>query len=408
MKKLFAVPLVCVLLIASTFFFVSTSNENKPVNITEPDCYVGVSFCGNTTAEAKLLIDRVKNYTNLFVLQSGPVNDNETATTEVCDYAVEAGLDIIVFFGDITPWSLQYKLEIENKDLFWRMPWLTTAKERWGDSLLGIYYYDEPAGKWLDYKEWATFLEIAANVSHYLDPESNPTYEDVAEVFVEVTRMDVGFEMLRDNSLMSFTADYALYWFDYLTGYDVLLAEVGWNNTIAQDIGLVRGAANLQNKSWGTIITWKYNHPPYLDTPENIYEQMITSYETGADYIVIFNYPTYPEGNQYGAMTDQHFEALEAFWNTITQSQIVHNSIKAEAVLVLPKGYGWAMRNMQDKIWGFWEPDEKSEQILTILNQLLDHYGTRLDIVHDDPAYPVTGKYQLIYYRNQSLLTTSP
>jgi hypothetical protein len=158
MKKQLAIPLVCVLLIASTFFFVTSSNENKPVNTTEPDCYVGVSFCGNTSTEAKLLIDRVKNYTNLFVLQSGPVNDNKTATNEVCDYAVEAGLDIIVFFGDITERSLQWKLEIENKDLRWRLPWLNTAKERWGDSLLGIYYYDEPAGMWQDYQNWDSFL----------------------------------------------------------------------------------------------------------------------------------------------------------------------------------------------------------------------------------------------------------
>ena len=59
-------------------------------------CYVGVAFCGNTAAEAKLLIDRVKSSTNLFVLQSGPISTNETATTEICDYAVASGLNIIV------------------------------------------------------------------------------------------------------------------------------------------------------------------------------------------------------------------------------------------------------------------------------------------------------------------------
>ena len=32
--------------------------------------YVGVAFGGSTTAQAKLLIDRAKNYTNLFVLDS--------------------------------------------------------------------------------------------------------------------------------------------------------------------------------------------------------------------------------------------------------------------------------------------------------------------------------------------------
>ncbi|GAG35080.1 unnamed protein product, partial [marine sediment metagenome] len=32
-------------------------------------------------------------------------------------------------------------------------------------------------------------------------------------------------------------------------------------------------------------------------------------------------------------------------------------------------------------------------------------YGTSLDIVYDDPAFPVTGKYPKIYYWNQT--TTS-
>ena len=59
MKKRFALPAVCLLLIASTAFFVASVHENESTEETV-DCYVGVSFCGNTTAEAKLLIDRVK------------------------------------------------------------------------------------------------------------------------------------------------------------------------------------------------------------------------------------------------------------------------------------------------------------------------------------------------------------
>jgi hypothetical protein len=40
------------------------------------------------------------------------------------------------------------------------------------------------------------------------------------------------------------------------------------------EIGLVRGAVNLQDKDWGTIITWKYNQSPYLLNGEELYDQM--------------------------------------------------------------------------------------------------------------------------------------
>jgi len=88
----------------------------------------------------------------------------------------------------------------------------------------------------------------------------------------------------------------------------MVLAELGWNNSITQEISLVRGAANLQNKQWGTIITWKYTHPPYLTSGEEMFEQMKTSYETGADYVIIFNYSE----NPYNANTlqEEHFLAL--------------------------------------------------------------------------------------------------
>jgi hypothetical protein len=82
-----------------------------------------------------------------------------------------------------------------------------------------------------------------------------------------------------------------LYWFDYRSGYDTILVEVGWNNTLAQEIALVRGAANFQLNDWGIIITWKNTQPPYLDSGDAIYEKMRTSYAAGAKYITIFNFP---------------------------------------------------------------------------------------------------------------------
>jgi hypothetical protein len=199
-----------------------------------------------------------------------------------------------------------------------------------------------------------------------------------------------------------FTSDYVLYWWDYLSGYDVVLAQLGWNNTVAQEIGLVRGAANLQGKSWGVILTWKYTESPYLARGDEIYSQMRTAYECGARYVVVFNYAenmTEP----YGILQKEHFDALERFWNEVVQNpEVAHGGIKADAALVLPRNYGWGMRNPNDTIWSLWCPDEKSQQVWAQLQSTLAKQGLRLDIVYDDPAYPVTGKYSQIYYWNQT------
>ena len=79
-------------------FFVSyqAASHNEKVR---PPFYVGVSYCGNTTEGAKLLIDRVKTYTNLFVLSNTPVSADEPSLTETCEYAVAAGLNFIVNLG---------------------------------------------------------------------------------------------------------------------------------------------------------------------------------------------------------------------------------------------------------------------------------------------------------------------
>ena len=198
------------------------------------------------------------------------------------------------------------------------------------------------------------------------------------------------------------TSDYALYWFDYLGGYDTLLAQFGWNSSVNQQIALIRGAATLQNKDWGAIITWKYTQPPYLDTAENIYNQMATAYNAGAKYIIIFNYPQIGNDPYGGAMTDEHFQALQNFWNQVV-TKSTPNSAQAQAALVLPKDYGWGMRRVDDKIWGFWGPDDKSPLIWNNMQTLLNQYGSRLDIIYDDPAFPIEGNYSKVYYWNQTI-----
>lgn len=230
--------------------------------------------------------------------------------------------------------------------------------------------------------------------------------DGAAEVFVNKTRAPV--EGLKNQWNISkgdfpvFTADYGLYWWDCKSGYDMVLGELGWNNTFAQEIGLVRGAANLQGKDWGTILTWKYTHAPYLTDGNEMFEQMKTSYEAGAQYVVIFNYAEDMSG-PYGTLKEEHFEALERFWNDVVQNpSVTHGGIKAEAALVLPNNYGWGMRRPDDTIWGLWDANDTSTQIWNQLQQRLEQHGLKIDIVYDDPAYPVTGRYANVYYWNQT------
>ncbi len=393
-KQRFALSLLLLgILLTATISLVAKSvSDNKQ----DASFYVGVTFCGNTSTEAKLLIDRVKNYTNLFVLQSCPISKNETATNEICDYAVEAGLHIIAYFGCF------------DDDSPWQVPWLDFAKQRWGDHFLGVYYCDEPGGTQLDLNWSRCFSNLklqnssiyrahASAMDAFLNGSLAKDYDLAAKIYVDIIKNDSGICELGERSITIFTSDYALYWFDYLGGYDVVLVQLGWNETLTRSISLIRGAARLQGKAWGAIITWKYTEPPYLDSGENIYQQMRLSYEAGAKYITIFNYPEI-EGNPYGILSDEHFEALERFWNDVkTLPQDTRGSIKVEAALVLPGNYGWGMRHPNDRIW-CWQSGERAQKIWELSLSLLSEYNIHLDVVYENPDFPAVGKYRRIFH----------
>ncbi len=391
--------LVSSLLVIVSYF--PNDAENGATYQVEP--YFGVSFCGNTTAEAKMLIDKTKNYTNLFVLQSGPISKNETATNIICDYAVESGLDFVMFFGWFDP------------EQPWQIPWLNFAKEQWGDSFLGVYLFDEPGGIQLDYN-WTSWWrhiqdvdpEFYQTIRSYIEKDENQTvtrdYAEATKRYLHNLRTHIGLEELINGSIKAFTSDYALYWFDYLAGYDTVFAELGWNHLTTKHIGLCRGAATVQQKDWGTIIVWKERIP---ETNKGIYktgaemlDDMYISYEAGADYIIIFDYPTDPPGNPYGILEPEHFEAMQQFWNYMEHHPEEYGKTEVQAALVLPKNYAWGMRYPDDKIWGYWGPDEKSQQIWELCRDLIDDYGLALDILYDDPDFQITDNYQKTYYWN--------
>ena len=103
LSRKYFVPLLLILLLEiSTLALFSVYSDVSKTDAS-PQVNVGVAFCGNTTAEAKLLIDRVKTYTNLFVMDTAgnPLSRNQTSVEEICDYAVDKGLKIIINMGTV-------------------------------------------------------------------------------------------------------------------------------------------------------------------------------------------------------------------------------------------------------------------------------------------------------------------
>ena len=373
-----------IILLTATFSVIVYNHYSIEPEVSEEDFFFGVSFGGNTSSQAKLLIDRVKGYTNFFLINSWDVTINETALNEVCDYAAEADLDFMVFFDFIShtgyPWHLT--------------GWLDTAKERWENHFLGVYLYDEPGGRQIALGQW----------DEGIAPKNSSNYSEAAEFFVTSISSTWSMRDLKSRSIPVFTSDFALYWFDYLAGYDTVFVEFGWNHSIPQQVGLGRGAANVQNKEWGAIITWTFQHPPYLEDGNRLLEDLKTAYQAGAKYLIVFNYPTYPQDNLYGILEDEHFDAMETFWNMMQSPQTSLEKVEAEAAFVLPKDYGWGMLRPDDNIWfPEWGPDNKSALIWENMNTLIAEYGLKLDIIYDDPSFSFEEEYSNIYMWNDQI-----
>ena len=503
MKKRWATVLslvIILVIVVSAFASIEIYDYSAAPVASKKLFYVGVTYCGNLTTEAEQLIDRVKNYTNLFVLDSGSLIQNLNATEQICDYAVNSGLSIIVYYGT-------------NGDETVCDSLLSTAQARWGSHFLGLYYNDEPGGKMLDgqvylydnktgvtitkglggsqseltnspnnstqvtfspsglitidniknvdipsevtvagtnstltvpytieftaitYYSNGTITRISSigqvvngpivyqpndsvqtengavvtgegNISQFesyqelWDSRPLQTCAEVANAFVNTEQNTLG-SIGNQSAVKLFTSDYVLNWFDYQGGYDVVLAQLGWNQSTTEDIALVRGAADMQNKSWGAMITWQSLSTPYLQSGTQMYSEMRQAYESGAEYVVVFNYS--PNDNGTGLLQDEHFAALQKFWTNVVQNPQKTNNVTGQDALVLPSDYGGRMGSPTDNVWSLWQHDNRSEQVWTALQASLSKYGSKLDIVYDDPAYLTAGRYQHVNYWNQTI-----
>jgi hypothetical protein len=468
MKKAIAALAIVIIAIASVALLLT--NLTAPKNSGKKrEAYVGVAYGGDSVSNGKLLIDKVKDYTNLFVLQSATLQRDFKSVDELGDYAISKGLYFLPYFGFIIEPGFS--------------TWLQNASLRWGTHLLGIYYADEPGGKMLD--DYVQFkdasngntitkttygdvvvqnpngtvidYQLNGNILAYLPNSTNPNPQDSdtqtensgihatfypngtitatqnnettftnepipnwttpiaytelanSNPFKNTNDIANSFCTNNQNNIMTlrntakvFTSDYALYWFDYQSGYDVVLAQIGWNESIPEQIALDRGAAKLQNKDWGVMITWKYDIEPYLDSGQNIFNQLQTAYRCGAKYFILFDYYN-NQTNPYGTMKEEHFTALKDFWNQIVKNpNELQGSVTAESALVLPKNYGCAMRWKEDKIWGVIEPNQASTQIFNRVQSIFSNGTLNWDIIYDDASFHINDRYLTIQYWNQT------
>jgi hypothetical protein len=352
--------LIAALMLKYVFF------DANPVKGEYADVFIGVDAAYDSIDEIKTLVDAVSPYTNFFVIGSKGITFNETKLDDLCQYIYDKQLSFIVYTDD-------HYGQLPSRQ------WIGSAKARWGDRFLGLYIFDEVGGKQLDRWNW-TAVHEADNYTDASKQFVNNVNGWVQDVVENVTVMD---------QLEIFTSDYALYWFDYKAIYDVVFAEFGWNYSRQLNVALNRGAAVAQNKDWGVVITWTYDEPPYLESGEQLYDDMVLAYDNGAKYILIFDTN---KNYTHGVLGEEHFQALKQFTEYAHKNPRTENVAIERVAFVLPEDFAYGFRGPTDRIWGLWEADAFSYELSVKFGELLKQYGNRLDVIYDDSAFPVNVK----------------
>jgi hypothetical protein len=355
---------------------------------SDPEFFVGVDFAySNNVDDLKNLVDKVKDYTNLFVLGSVNMTFNRAVLDESCDYIYEAGLYFIVLFTDTSLYR-----DRPDSTVYEALFWIYEAREKYGDKFLGVYRYDEPGGNQLDDAPYALLNRTEA--------VAYSTYTNASMHYVDYLSILIRYYKYTSDEV--FTADYGLYWFDYKAGYNAIFAEFGWNQSRPLHIALCRSAAKAHNKDWGAIVTWTYNDTRYLESGDELYSDLKLAYDSGAKYTIVFSYPTI---GPYGTLLDEHFDALKNFWDYTRNNPYSRGVNEAKVAYVLPKNYGFGFRRADDTIWGLWDADELSEKVWSDVNKLIAQYGSQLDVVYDDPEFidAVKSRYDRLFFWNQTL-----
>jgi len=384
-----AAGLLIILISVSLFLILKPAKQ-----VSARQFYLGVEFAyGSQFSQLKALVDKVENYTNLFVIGSVTLTFNRTALDESCNYVYSSGLNFIVLITSYPMYNATNGYP-GNNTIF---DWIGNATRDYGNRLLGIYRYDEPGGHQLDDK------------NHRLITNSSLSYAQIAQEYVGTISGFVQYYSTLGGTtkvpiVKIFTSDYGLYWFDYQAGYSTVFAEFVGNQSRQSIIALERGAAQSFNRPWGIIITWKYDQAPYLESNDSMYTDLSQAYSAGATYAIIFSYPNI---TAYGTLTTTHFEALQMFWNAIHTNPGQFGSSPAEVAYVVPANLGFGFRNADDTIWGLFPAtnDSFTGKIWSDTQLLLTSYHDGLNIIYDNSTIiePTLDEYSKVFYYNQTI-----
>jgi hypothetical protein len=354
-----------------------------------PNLYFGVDVAFGNLAATEQLIDNVSSYTNFFLIGCTG-GYNYTRLNIICQYVYDKGMSFIIYTDDPRYPTSQ---------------WLAAAKSTYGSSFLGLYYDDEPGGRQLDQADYpiipARYIDVAKE-----------NYSEVGNMYVNYLN-----QVLRNGSFAItggfanptefhlFTSDYALYWFDYEAGYDTVFAEFAMNYSRQLNIDLIRGAATVQNKSWGVMIDWTYTEPPYMENSTDLYNDMTLAYNSGAKYIIVFDSDKNWTQN---VLTQAQLNSMKQFWQYVQANPRNITSASDRTAYVLPEDYGYGFRGPQDRIWGLWSNDSLTYNILDGLSMVMQKYGSNLDIIYPDGNQSVESEYSHIVNWDETPTTSAP
>jgi hypothetical protein len=351
---------------------------NSGFDSGQMDVFVGVDAAYDNVESIKSLVDEVKAYTNFFVIGSSGIALNVTTLDDVCQYLSDSMLHFAIYMHTTTEFN--------------QSQWISDAKQRWSSYFWGLYPYDEAGGHQIDQDKPYMIVEEASN------------YSDAATKYV--ANLGALLAEYKPHDLPLITSDYVLYEYDFRGGYDVVLAQYAWNNSRPLNTALCRGAATMHGKEWGAMIKYTYDTPPYLASGPEIYQDMVTAYQNGAKYILVFDYAKDPATNiTHGILQQEHLDALKQFWQYAKEHPRADFAVDDRMAYVLPKDYGYGFRGPSDGIWGLFKTDNQSSKIWNDTNTWVEQNKPRIDVIYDDTLQYGTANYTKLVFWNGTTLT---